>query len=76
MVAALPCLAREIPSGTELQIRLTAPVSSESATVGQQISAIPRSTANAPGVDRDNVPTSDFNDTGDEIHTVLEFQNQ
>ena len=37
---ALPCLARELPAGTELQIRLTAPLSSESASVGQPISAV------------------------------------
>jgi len=37
---ALSCLAREIPAGTELQIRLTAPLSSESAKVGQPISAV------------------------------------
>jgi len=40
VMAALPCLAHEIPAGTELQIRLSAPVSSESATAGQQISAV------------------------------------
>jgi len=39
-LAALPCFAREIPAGTEMQIRLTAPLSSESATVGARIEAV------------------------------------
>jgi len=36
----LPCLARQIPSGTELQIRLTGALSSESARAGQPMSAV------------------------------------